>query len=124
MLRSNPRSGVLNSLKSEDGDAVLELSRSMLERAESQQWEAVERLEAQRRPLLLALFHAGTTAAATNVLASYAEVVLEIDRAIQKLAELARENCSQELRRLDDARRACSAYQDAITESALPTRPR
>lgn len=94
---------------------LLSLSRSMLSAAQSAHWDGLERMEEQRRQLVLRLFSAMRTASGDErEVVSVLREVQGISEALMHLVTEERERVRQELLRLRSTRNAESAYAIAL----------
>jgi len=91
-------------------NALVELSRIMLDQARAGHWDRVAELEAGRQRQFEAFFSEPVPAALTTSIGAGIRAILDLDRQLISLAKAGMEDLSADLDRLRAGRRARSAY--------------
>lgn len=89
---------------------LLQLSRCLLKQAEAGDWEAVQRLEQERRPLLFSYFESHPAATLPPGAREWVQNLLDIDRRVAELALACRHRIGSQLKDLQRGRSATAAY--------------
>lgn len=99
------------SAPASDITRLRDLTRDLLERAQSGDWDAAVDIETERRPLLYAVF--GDVAPGTHVRhRDLLDEILSADREIMQLARQRRDELGGLLRQVGQGRTALKAYDD------------
>jgi hypothetical protein len=96
--------------KAEDLAQLLELSQSMLVKAQDGLWDDVIVLEAQRQGSMKQFFAEPVHQAHAEAVAAGIKTILALDEKITELAELKRFDTLQLLQTLEQGRKAVKAY--------------
>ncbi len=91
-------------------DSVLSLTRELLGSALASDWERVTTLEAERRPLIHAIFTADATVGDDPVRRAAIREILDADRQVMDLTRQQRDWLQLQLRDLGHGRSALRAY--------------
>ena len=89
---------------------ILDLTRSMLEAASTDDWQRVIDLESKRRPLLVNLSQVPEFPAAAAVMANCVEQILQADARIIELGKRSRQGLAAELGAIKQGHSAQQAY--------------
>jgi len=98
--------------RQEQLERILSMTRSMLELARAQDWEALSELEPQRRQLIMAFFTEAPSLQEAAQVASVIEQVLAIDRETMGLGQAGLKQLGADLRNVGIGRRAHQAYSE------------
>lgn len=100
----------LSPWRQEQIEAILELSKQMLERAHNREWEVLTAVEATRLQLLHKFFSVPAAPEDIAFIAAFIQQVLTMDRQILQWGDAYRRELMDGLDDLGRARRACVAY--------------
>jgi hypothetical protein len=102
--------GSMQEERLEQIQAILELSRQMLELASAREWEVLAAVEPTRRQLLHKFFGVAATPQDTAPIAAFIQQVLAVDRQIVAWGDAYRLALMDRLNGIGRARLACHAY--------------
>ena len=97
-------------------NALLEMTRHMLQVAQAEDWQTLVSLEDSRKDLIAALFSPQYAAVGAPELAEVIREMLSIDQQIIALSEAGRQQAANGMRQLHQAHRAMHAYDDGSQE--------
>ena len=95
-------------------EAILILSRQMLESAKATNWQEVICLESERRQRVEELFSKPIAHSLLSEISGKIEQILDIDRELMSLNAQTRDNLAQDMRVVIKGRTATRAYQQTI----------
>jgi bisphosphoglycerate-independent phosphoglycerate mutase (AlkP superfamily) len=98
------------SNKAEDFAHLLDLSRTMLAKAQDGLWDEVIALETQRQELIKLFFAEPVHQAHAEAVAAGIKTILALDEKITELAEVKRFDILQLLQTLEQGKKAVKAY--------------
>jgi hypothetical protein len=108
------RSGVSLDKQMSDSTAlllhILDITRTMRERALDSDWESVREREAYRQTLIERCFPLNSAVANPAQVADSIHEIIELDRSVMTLAVLAREQIEESFAKLKLGRQAVGAY--------------
>lgn len=90
--------------------SVVLLTRQMRQQAEAQQWEQVQLLEEQRRPLISAAFPVRHPIADPSAVAEAIREIIELDRQTMELGSGLKQEMGNLLGQINQGRHATRAY--------------
>jgi len=89
---------------------ILDITREMREHALDSAWESVHEKEATRQTLIGRCFPLDQSIVNPNLAADSIKEIIELDRSVMSLAQLAREEMEDSFSRLKLGRQATNAY--------------
>jgi hypothetical protein len=93
-----------------DLQQLVELTRTMLEKAQASLWDEVIETEALRRELISAFFLVPIQPELASPVAEGIRLILAMDRDIEKLGLAEKEAMGQALRQMEQGKKAVKAY--------------
>ncbi|GEM_PF-1243880 len=91
-------------------ERATQISRTMVTAAESGDWERVQALAAERKPLVTDAFAGELSAEARDALASSLRRLAHLNDQLIELAAVARDERAEQIQQVRGGRRAASAY--------------
>lgn len=89
---------------------LLELSQRLLQQAEAGEWQDVQQIEQQRRPLIHSYFESRPAATLPESDRERVREIIDLDRQVQHLAVACKDEISRHLKQLHQGRSAVAAY--------------
>jgi hypothetical protein len=93
-----------------DLQQLVELTRTMREKAQASLWDEVIDQEAVRRELISAFFHIPVQPELASPIAEGIRLILEMDRDIERLGLAEKEEIGQALRQMGQGKKVVRAY--------------